>query len=413
MTDEVKDMISKALRDEPPVGVSYESVLAAGKRRRTRRQVVITGGAALGVAAVVSAAMLVGQRFETSTLTPASPTTLTSAVPEPASGCAFPQGTGGFSDSPTGVASPEALAESARLTGAFARFRIPLPPGVTMDPAKPRFCAIKDSWGTQVTLHSPQGDRALFIEVRPSTLLRAGPCPPPDKVTACSTRRLADGGSARITDTLSPAPSLPVLVDAWRTDGTVRVMEAGAVAPNQTPRILDNNTLVAIASAAELKPSWPVRLLPAEASSQRATALTDELIKSAALGQGVLLPPGFVVSQGGYKLNLDITDGTGTGSVFINLNPPDAAAIVCDNQPGCDLITLPDKRKASVIRIADRTSQRLMLSTKAADGTQVFIMTTNQSLRAQDQGKTGGTRPTPPMSIDDLIRIAGQTWLHW
>ena len=418
MTDEVKEMLSKVLRDEPPVNVSYERVLAAGKRRRTRRQLAITGGAALGVAAVVSAAMFVAQRPETSTLTPAGPTSptapTTAAPPVPAAeGCAFPKGTGGFSDQPAGTASAEALAESARLTDAFARFTVPLPAGVTMDPAKPRFCAIKDSWGTQVTLHSRAGDRALFIEVKPATVVQAPLCAAPDRMTACSIRKLADGGTARITDTLPPTPSLPVLVEAWRTDGMVHVMETGREAPKQTPRILNDDALIKIASAAELKSSWPVRQLPSVPTPQRATELTDLMTRSGVL-RGVLLPPGFRVSQGGYKLSLDITDSAGVGNLFINLNPPDSAASVdCHGEPGCSLMTLPDNRKAAVTRYADESVMRLSLSTIAADGTQVYIMTTNRSEKADSQGKSSPTRPTPPLDDTDLMRIAGQTWLHW
>jgi hypothetical protein len=404
MTDEVKEMLSKALRDEPPVRVTYDSVLAAGKRRRTRRQLAITGGAALSVAAVVSAAMLVAQWPETTTLTPAGPT---SAVPEPAAGCAFPLRTAGFSDLPDGNASAEELAESARLTEAFAGFAVPLPAGVTMDPAKPRFCVIKESWGTQVVLHSAAGDRALFIEVKPANVLAAGLCPAPDRVAVCSIRKLADGGTARITQTVGQVPNLPVLVDVWRSDGTVRIMETGTETPKPAPRILDDDALIKIASAGALTVSGPMRKLLPEVARQRAAALTDELIKSGVLGPRVLVTSGFQASEGGgYKLSIDVSDSAGVGNLVINLTVPDSAASVdCHNEPGCSVQMLPDKRKAAITRYADKTSMRLSLSTIAADGTQVSITTTNH-------GSYGPTRPTPPLTDDDLIRIAGQAWLH-
>lgn len=413
MNDEVKDMLSKALRDEPPVGVDYDAVRAAGRRRRARRQAGIVGGAALGVAAVVSAAMLVRQPPPPSPATgPASPTT---GVPAPApAGCAMPAYTGGFTDSPDGVASAEELAESARLTEAVGRFALPLPAGVTMEPAKPQLCAIKDSWGTQFTLRSPAGDRTVFLEVKPGA--RAGSCPVPDKQTACSVDKLRDGGTVRLTQTPAGPAGVLSAIDAWRVDNThVRVLETGSAAPQPIPRILDNEALITIASAPQLKLAWSGPPRSPEASDQRAAELAASISEDLVLPKGMVAPGlTFRVSQGGYKLSSDVADGAGIGDLFINLNAPDRSATVdCRDQAGCELITMADGRKATVTRSADGPIQRIMLNTLAADGTQVFVMSTNQSVKAQSDGRTARTRPTPPLSAEDLIRVAALPTLRW
>src|SRR5690349_14440114 len=190
MTDEVREMISRALRDEPPVGVSYDTVLAAGRKRRARRQAGILAGAVLGVAAVAGSAVLVGNLNGGSAISPAGPTpatTSTTAPPPAAEGCVLPARTGGFTDVPDGIASAEERAESARLTEAFGRFPFPTRDDVSLDPA-PRFCVIKDSWGMRITLHSAAGDRAVFLEVKPGIRSQAGICPLPDKRAKCALR---------------------------------------------------------------------------------------------------------------------------------------------------------------------------------------------------------------------------------
>jgi hypothetical protein len=413
-------MISKALRDEPPVGVSYDAVLAAGRRRRARRQLGIVGGAVLGVAAVAGSAVLVGNLNGGSAISPAGPTSATTSTtaPQPAgTGCVVPARTGGFTEVPDGNASAEELAESARLTEAFGRFPFPTSDDVSMDPA-PRFCVIKDSWGMRITLHSAAGDRAVFLEVKPGIRGQAGLCPLPDRQAKCALRKVGED-MVRLTETPAAGPKQPVLsgIDAWRADGTiVRVLETGAEAPKPTPRILDDDALIKIATAPQLKVNWPTPpVLPAEPSAQRAAELTTSLTQSGRLGQGVLVPPGgFRVSQGGYKLNLDLTDGAGVGNLFINLNPPAAnTSVSCQNQAGCEVVQLADGRQATLTRQSTGGIQRIMINIVASDGTQIYVMTTNQSDKAASQGKTAPTRPTPPLSADDLFRIGGQSWLHW
>jgi len=417
--NEVRDMIGKALRDEPPVRVDYDTVLAAGRRRRARRQFGIVGAAALGVAAVVSVAVLVGQRAPSPAITPATsaapPTTGTGiAQPSPDGGCSVPRYTGGFTDPPTGASSTEELAESARLTAALGRFDFPLPAGVTMDPAKPKLCAIKNSWGVDAMLRAPGSERTVILEIKPRRGAPALPCRERES-TKCDVRTLADGTNLQII--LQGTQPTIVTVIAWRPDDTiVRVMETGSGTPSSAKRILDTDALIKIASAPQLKTEWHGPASPPEASGARAATLTESALKSDPVrGNRVPIPgSAFRVSQGGYKFSLDLSDSAGVGNLFINLNAPAGdKPVSCENQAGCETITLPDKRNATVTRQADGGIQRLMLNTLAADGTQVFIMTTNQSDKSASQGKSAPTRPTPPLSVDDLIKIAGESWLHW
>jgi hypothetical protein len=122
----------------------------------------------------------------------------------------------------------------------------------------------------------------------------------------------------------------------------------------------------------------------------------------------------FFVSQGGYKLNTDLIDKLGTGNLFINLSMPDpGASIGCHGEPGCQQVTLSDGRPATVSQQNEGPVQRILLSTLAADHTQVTIMMSNLSEKSQNQGKSAPTRSAPPLSADDLIRIASQPWLRW
>lgn len=417
VSDEVRDMISKALREEPPVRVDYDAVVADGRRRRTRRQVGIVGGAVLGVAAVVGSAVLVGGLGTNQSLVPAGPTPGTTTPAPPAPGCVVPARTGGFTQSPPGTASPEELAESARLSEAFARFAVPLPAGVSMDPAAARLCAIKDSWGAQFTLHSAAGDRAVFIEVQPSGPRQPDVCPPPTRRARCAVRSLADQTPITIIEDPPASATQPVMVSvtALRADGTlVRVMETGSESPRPAPRILTDDALAAIVSAPQLKVDWPAPAVVWEPSEKRAAELTTAMTTSGWLGPGVRVPMAdFRVSQGGYKASVDIRDNAGIGNLFINLNPPAGdGSVSCAGQTGCEPVAMPDGRAATVTRLVDGRIQRLMLNTVAADGTQIYLMCTNQSDKAATQGKSAPTRPIPPLTVDDLIRIAVQSWLH-
>jgi hypothetical protein len=430
MTDEVRDMIRKALTGEPPIGIDYDDVRREGRRRLARRHVVITASAALGVVAVVGAALMVrgfaaGSAGDDPAAPPPSTTTSTTG-PAPA-GCVVPRLRGGFTSPPSGSAGPEELAESARLTEALGRYALPLPPGVTVVPAKPKLCAVvSGSWGTDFTLHGPAGDRSVFLEVRSRAGQPPGECVRFGGQVRCGVRALPDGGVARITDTPPPQANQPeiVMVDAWRADGTVvRIMETGSEAAKPVRRILSDDAMVAIATAPELKVEWSApagRQEPAEPSDRRAAELT------VALAKGYTLPAGmraqkephaqveamaFYVSQGGYKLGADLVDAAGQGNLFINLNPPAGeSAVECRGEPNCQVITLPDGRKATLSQTGGGIAT-ISLSTFAADGTQVIMWSRNQSARAE--GTSTRTRPQPPLGAGDLIRIASVTGLRW
>ncbi|HEV8557710.1 MAG TPA: hypothetical protein VGR06_15100 [Actinophytocola sp.] len=430
MTDEVRDMIRKALTGEPPIGIDYDDVRSEGRRRLARRHVVITTSAALGVVAVVGAALTVrGFAAGSAGDDPAAPapsTTTSTTGPAPA-GCVVPRLQGGFTSPPSGSAGPEELAESARLTEAFGRYVLPLPPGVTVVPAKPKLCAVvSGSWGTDFTLHGATGDRSVFLEVRSRAGQPPGECVRFGGQVKCDVRALPDGGVARISDTPPPQANQPeiVMVDAWRADGTVvRIMETGSEAAKPVQRILSDDAMVAIATAPELKvnlagaPSPPA---PVEPSDRRAAELTAALAKEFTLPRGMSarkVPQAraeamaFFVSQGGYKLNADLVDAAGQGNLFINLNPPAGeSSVACDNTPNCHVITLPDGRKAALAQTDDGITT-LTLSTIAADGTQIMMWSRSQSAKAE--GTSTRTRPQPPLGVDDLIRIASVTGLRW
>jgi hypothetical protein len=432
VTDEVRDMIRKALTGEPPIGIDYDEVRSEGRRRLARRHVVITAGAAVGVVAVVGAALAVS-RFATGSAgdDPAAPPPVTATStnrPAAAAGCTIPRLQGGFTAPPAGSAGAEELTESGRLTEAFGRYALPLPPGVTAVPAKPQLCVvIPGMWGGGLTLHGPAGDRSLSFEVRARAGQAPGECARLGGQVKCDTRPLPDGGTARISDTPPREANWPeiVLVDAWRADGTVvRIMETGSQAAKPTPRILSDDAMVAIATAPELKVNLTAPSgtppAPAEPSDRRAAELTAALAREFTLPRGMSarkVPQAraeamaFSVSQGGYKLNADLVDAAGQGNLFINLNPPAADATVeCRGEPNCHVITLPDGRKATLSQTDDGITT-ISLSTIAADGTQVLMWSRNQSARAE--ATSTRTRPQPPLGVDDLIRIASVTGLRW
>jgi hypothetical protein len=424
--NEVQDMIRKALDGEPPVTIEYGRVRKAGRRRLLRRHLGIAGGAVLGVVAVAVVATTIGQlgggKADSGVATPATTST---AAPGPAgTGCVMPRGQGGYSDPPSGTASPEELAESARLNEAIRRAGIPLPPGVTMTPAQPTFCVIHDSWGASVTLHGPAGDRTLFIEVRPRAGQEPGECTTFGGQVMCEPKTLADG--TRVLIRLTPAqPGFPAMnaADVWRSDGTVvRINETGI--NDKTGRALGDDAMVKLVMAPALKVQFAKQLppAPAEASDRRAGELTTAAALQNLLPQGMhakkgphaTAPPlAFYVSQGGYKLDADLVDAQGTGNLFINLNPPapDVTPMSCQAGMECEKVTLPDGRTATL------TTQRpakglvmLDLNTVAADGTQVYVHTVNQSGGSQSDAPS---RPNPPLDKDKLIEIAMLPALHW
>jgi hypothetical protein len=425
--DEVRTMIGTALENEPPIGIDYGTVRAAGRRRVVRRNTGIAGAAALAVAGVAGLAVTVGQLSVGLGQEPAAgpisaPTSTEASRLMPAEGCVVPAMSGGFGDIPDGQASDEELAESARLTEAFGRFAFPpLPPGVTMDPDKPRLCAIQESWGTNFTLRTPDGEREVLLEVKPRAGQAPGECRTLDGSVRCAITRAPDGSQVRISDTPPPERTQPRLVDvtAWRPDGTiVRILETGSEDPTPAPRVLDDHALIAIATAPELRVDWetPAPPVPAEPSDRRAAELTDRVIRLLRWPGGILItrlpdarvePLTFYVSQGGYKLEAAVEHATGTGHLFVNLNPPvpGAPPVSCADQPNCEPIELPDGRQAVTARQTENGVTTWTVNAVATDGTQIHVALTNRP-------KATG-QPDPPVVLDFLIMLAGHPELRW
>ncbi|MEU4745762.1 hypothetical protein AB0G02_35600 [Actinosynnema sp. NPDC023658] len=415
MSDEVRDMIGSALVDEPASGLRFERVVEDGRKRRARRRLGVLTATAAGFVAVAGVVVAVDSGPGQSSAPPAgvlstAPTTTGWTAPA-SSGCATQAMTGGFPDQPRGTATPEELAESARLTDAFGQFALPLPAGVQASPL--RLCAIDESWGGDFTI---TGDRTVIVYVRP-----LGGQPPAECVhygpdTQCSTRVLPDGSTARVIVEPGPEATL-VSADVWRNDGTyVHVMETGG--RGSTTRVLDDDRLIAIAAAPQLKVQWAGRPVPAAPSDRRAAELDPVL--AGALPAGVRAEPvpggdealAFRVRQGGYRALANLTDAAGSGWVMVDLQKPEEGRDpACDGRPACRAVDLPGGRKAVLETQVEGGLTRLFLNAVAADGTRITIHTSNA---ADDGGHSDApTRPTPPLAEADLVRIASLPDLHW
>ncbi|XVS66561.1 hypothetical protein ACQPYE_11025 [Actinosynnema sp. CA-299493] len=411
MSDEVRDMIRSALVGEPSSGLEFERVVRDGRRRRARRLGVLTG-AAVGVVSVV--AITVSGLSSPMSAPPAgvlstSPTTSATSSAPPPPGCVVDRMTGGFPDLPRGSATPEELAESGRLTEAFQRFALPLPAGVEATPL--RLCAIDGSWGGDFGL---TGDRSVIVYVRPLGGQPPGECVLFTPETRCSVKVLPDGSTARVT--VEPgAEATLVSADVWRVDGTyASVMETGG--RGSTTRVLDDDRLVAIAAAPQLQVRWVGRPVPAAPSDRRAAEL--DLVLAAALPDGFEVEPTpageslrFRVRQGGYRAIGNLTDAEGAGWVMVELGQPGAGEVDCGGRPTCRLLDLSDGRKAAVETSVESGVMRISLHARAADGTVIGVQTTN----AADRGTPSDppTRPSPVLSVSDLVRLAELPDLHW
>ncbi|MER5263444.1 hypothetical protein ABTZ99_15390 [Actinosynnema sp. NPDC002837] len=415
MSDEVRDMIRSALADEPALGLAFEQVVEDGRRRRARRRYGALTAAAAGVVAVVAVA--VSGTFGQASAPPAgvlstSPTTSATSAVVTTPGCAAERMTGGFPDQPRGSATPAELAESGRLTEAFARFALPLPAGVEATPL--RLCAIADSWGGNFVL---TGDRTVIVYVRPLGGQPPGECTlsgAPTSEVRCAIEQLPDGATAKV-DVLSTAEVTMATVEVWRTDGTyVRVMETGG--QGSKTRVLDDDRLTAIATAPQLKVQWVGRPVPPAPSDRRAAEL-DPVLAGA-------LPPGlrpertpaeealkFGIRQGAYRAIANLTDAAGSGWLMVNLEKPGGGEVGCAGRAACRLVDLSDGRKAALETVVEGGVTRLSLTAQAADGTWVSVQTSNA---AQTGGASDApTRPTPPLGEADLVRIAELPDLHW
>ena len=409
MSEEVRDMIGSALADEPALGLEFDQVVADGRRRQARRRVSALTATAVGIVSVVAAATALTGLLDRTPAQPAGsesttpPVSATAAPTDP--GCVVPAMSGGYPDAPRGTASPAELSESGRLTEAFRKIALPLPAGVEASPLK--LCVIRDSWGGSFTL---TGDRTVFVYLR-----SRGGQPPGECVVhpgaECSVRTLPDGSTARVS---SPDPSL-VYIEVWRVDGTfVRVDETGGDV--STKRVLPDDALLAIATAPQLKVELSGPPVPAAPSDRRAAELDAVIATALPAGMSAKPTPGsdrgwrFRVSQGGYKAYANLTDTEGTGWALVDLQPPADGAVTCGNQPGCEPIDLAGGRKGALTTTLQQPGNVTVvtLNAKAADGTMITVLTSNS-----ESGNGHRSRPTPPLSEADLVRIAELPGLHW
>jgi hypothetical protein len=407
VSDEVRDMIRSALADEPGLGLEFERVVADGRRRRARRRFGALTPVAVGVIAVVGVStMLTGTPSQPAGLASTVPTT----TPPPVNpGCVVPKMTGGFPDQPRGTANPDELAESGRLTEAFKQFT--LPADVQASPLE--LCVVRGSWGGTFTI---AGDRSVTVYVRQVGGQAPGECVHYNPTTQCSTRTLPDGSTARVIVEPMPDATL-VTADVWRTDGTyVHVVETGS--QGLTTRVLNDDQLIALATAPQLRVQWTGRSEPAAPSDRRAAELDPVLAGALPPGLRAEPIPGvsaqplkFRISQGGYRAMANLSDAAGSGWLLVNLEKPGDGEVTCGNRATCDIVELSDGRKAAVESNTEGGVSRLFLNTKATDGTGISIHSTNAANTGP--GRATPTRPSPPLTVADMIRIAELPGLHW
>ncbi|GLY39623.1 hypothetical protein Amsp01_056470 [Amycolatopsis sp. NBRC 101858] len=401
MSDEVRDMMGVALAGEPALGLEFDRVVADGRRRRTRRRVAALAGTAAGIVTVVAATTALTGLAGSAPAQPAGSASATAAPAHP--GCVVPASANGFIDLPRGTASPAELSESGRLTEAFRK--VALPAGV--EASQVQLCVIRDSWGGTIPL---TGGQRVTVYLRPRGGQAPGECVS-HPGAECSVRTLPDGSIARVN---SPDPSL-VYIEVWRADGTfVRVDETGGDV--STKRVLSDDVLLALATAPQLKVELSGPPMPAEPSDRRAAELDTVIATALPAGLSAEPAPGsdrgwrFRVSQGGYKAYANLTDAKGTGWALVELQAPADGAVTCGNQPGCASVDLAGGRKGAVTTTVQQPGNVTVvtLNARAADGTMITVLTSDAEM-----GTGHRSRPTPPLSEADLVRIAELPGLHW
>jgi hypothetical protein len=402
-------MMGVALAGEPALGLEFDQVVADGRRRQSRRRVAALTGTAAGIVTVVVATTALTGLLGSTPAQPAgseSTTPSVSGTAAPATpGCVVPALAGGFPDRARGTASPAELTESGRLTEAFRKVALPLPAGVEAGPLQ--LCVLQDSWGGRFTL---TGGQSVSVYLR-----SRGGQPPGECVVhpgaECSVRTLPDGSIARVT---SPDPSL-VSIEVWRVDGTfARVDETGGDV--STKRVLADDALLTIATAPQLKVELSGPPVPAAPSDRRAAELDAVIATALPAGLSAEPTPGsdrgwrFRVSQGGYKAYANLTDTKGTGWALVDLQSPSDGAVTCGDHPGCEPVDLAGGRKGAVTTTLQQPGNVTVvtLNAKAADGTMITVLTSNA-----ETGTGHRSRPAPPLSKADLVRIAELPGLHW
>ncbi|GLW92345.1 hypothetical protein [Actinokineospora globicatena] len=253
MTDDVRDLLGRALGDEPPLGIDREAVFADGRRRLRRRRVAATGGVAAAVAvAVFGAAMLSSGAIGLSqpeVLPAAPPSVTTTRVPAPVE----PVPT-----TPTKAPSSTITTHRPRQVTAL-RDGVIWPAGVRPQSSKSgrEWYEFDDDGEIRAVLTTAKGDRILQVRVY-FTAAREHmiDCPSVQNGAKLPNCYVGSYGNAKVRterDSPTDGPAV-VLVTADRADSvTVEVMET-AGDHGRLDQVLPDSTILKIATLPGLTP---------------------------------------------------------------------------------------------------------------------------------------------------------------
>jgi len=424
VNQDVRNLLAGALHDEPALGIDRDRTLAAGRRRVHLHRAAVMAGIMTTVAALAIGSLAVGTTLSRgpSGEPPGGPTSSSSMVTSQLPGC--PEV---MRDEPR---TERSVAEGRRLTEAVRQLQIQLPAGVSMEPFA-EFCAEEeDQWTTSAIVHGPNGDRTVQIKLRPLTVQPSDYCP---EGMSCRTFPVDDGSTIRVVENGPGDPDPSFAITAWRHDGTHVMLRdlpwGGQIgpAPRNTARILDDDALIALAMAPQLRVEVTAAQ-PPPANERRAAELHDVVA-----GDGVLPPGVSPVRNGaypvgllefyadtdgiGYTLYVDLVDAAGEGDLFIAIDSParsDGETLTCVGRPLCEQVTLPDGRPGVFIHDDPygQPATTFMLMTKAPDGALIRVESRNLSASAERRGEPT-SRSEPTLGLDELAHIATLPGLQW
>jgi hypothetical protein len=244
--EDVRRMLSAAVRGEPPLALDREAVFAEGRRRLRVRRTATVGGAAVAVVAVVlgmsalSGAQF-GMREDVGPAAPAPATTSRPATPPltspPAAEAVAPEAT--VTRSPT--ATPD------RLGMVLRDAKIPWPRGIAVEGEGKEWFAFDQSGAATFHLVAKDAARRLLTvrvypdgapEVACGEGCRLEPAPDRTLVAVRHTKPTEDGGPIAVEVTTMTGEG-----------GDVQVVETAGVGPPwQVEPLLPDDVLVAIAT---------------------------------------------------------------------------------------------------------------------------------------------------------------------
>ena len=247
--DDVRRLLSAAVREEPPLALDREAVFAEGRRRLRVRRTATVGGAAVAVVAVVlGMSALSGAQFgmREDNVGPAAPAPATTSRPVTTTApLTSPPAAAAGEPEATATQSPPATAD--RLGMVLREAKIPWPSGVTVEGDGEEWFAFDES-GT-ATFHLVAKDaarRLLTVRVYPDGApevvcgegCRVEPAPDRTLVTVRYAKPTEDGGPIAVEVTTASATGMDVQV----------VETAGFGPPWQVEPLLPDDVLVAIAT---------------------------------------------------------------------------------------------------------------------------------------------------------------------